>query len=194
MLKMQGVGATKNLYLAGVPDDIIQYLPGTVGGYNPTGAFSAALLSYLSVLTGGTAGATWGFRSRSPQPFTNVLGVGTQAGYNNNAGVSTATNPGIPPGSEAYLKGFRTINPRVPNLSGAYQVIAVIPPGSGNPNWVTVLGETGNVQGSNFEALGYIQPLVFTYIKYVNGVAVRATHRKRGGSYGLPRGRSRVRR
>jgi hypothetical protein len=194
MLKMQGAGATKNLYLAGIPDDIVQYLPGTHGGYNPTGAFTSAINSYLSVLTASVGAATWGFRSRLPQPFTNVLGVQSQAGYNNNAGVVTATNPGVLVGQEAYLKGFRVINPRVPNLAGAYQVIAVIPPGSGNPNWITVLGETGNVEGTNFEVYGYIQLLAFTYIQYVNGVVKRATHRKRGGSYGRPRGRSRVRR
>jgi hypothetical protein len=194
MLNLANNSGNKNLYLAGVPDDIVEFLPSTSNGYRPTANFTTALNQYMSVLTTQVSGFAWGFRSRDPQPHQNVIEVGTQAGFGNNAGVTTAANPGVPVGSEAYLKGFKVINPRLPSLAGAYQVIGVIPPGSGNPNWITVLGETGNVEGSNFEALGYIQPLAFTYIPYARWRVVRVTHRKRGGSFDSPRGRSRVRR
>lgn len=195
LLNFENTVANKNLYLAGIPDDVVNTTPGHTGSYFPTRSFSIALGAYAGTLVGiGSQGASWGFRSRMPQPSQTVLNVGTQAGFGNNMGLETAGNPGIAAGNEAYTLGFKTINPRVPNLSGAYRVLGVIPPGSGQPNWITVLNDTGNVEPSNFLTFGSIQPLMFQYLPYQNYHVVRVTHRKRGASYGAPRGRSRARR
>lgn len=195
MVNLQNQVANKNLYLAGIPDGVIQVNPNFPSGYEPGGDFDTQLSYYLGYLCGNNGGAgTWGFRSRLRNASIMINGLESQPGYNNNIGVSTAVNPGVPAGSEAYITGFKRINPRVPSLAGAYTVVAVIPPGSGSANFVTVLQETGNVDPDNFLALGVISPLIFQYLPYQNYRVVRATHRKRGGSYGLPRGRSRARR
>lgn len=195
MVNLQAVGGNKNLYLAGVPDAIVSTNPVYNGGYAPTAAFAQALLVYLTLLTSKSGAlASWGYRARLPGTMQNVIDVGTQSGYGNNIGVSTAADPGLPDGSEAYTVGFRTINPRVPNLSGAYKVLHVIPPGSGSSAFTTVLNETGNVEADNFLTLGKIGPLTFQYLSYANYGPPKIVRRKRGGSYGAPRGRSRVRR
>lgn len=195
MMNIQQLVGNKNLYLAGIPDGVIQVNPNYPNGYEPSGDFANQLQGYMNFLCGlGVSTPAWGFRSRNKLPGTMVNAVASQPGYNNNIGVSTAVDPGISAGSEANLTGFKRINTRVPGLAGAYEVIAVIQPGSGNPNWITVLGETGNVQEDNFFKLGVIAPLTFQYLPYHNWRVVRATHRKRGASFGAPRGRSRARR
>ncbi len=195
MLNLQNLVANKNLYLAGVPDIDIVFSPSTPTGFNVENSFLSPLLTYMNYLTGQSGSATsWGFRSRLTQPSFPVVRVQTEALYKNNIGVFTAVNPGIPIGSEAYMLGFKTANPRLPNLSGSYMVGAVIPPGSGEANWETLLFRTAAVDPTNFNTLGSIQPLVFTYLPYQTWRPVRVTHRKRGGSYALPRGKSRVRR
>jgi hypothetical protein len=195
MMNLQNLASNKNLYLAGIPDGVVVINPNFPNGFEPGGDFANELKGYMNFLTGqGVSTPAWGFRSRIKLPGTMVNAVASQPGYNNNIGVSTAVDPGIAAGSEANLTGFKRINTRVPSLAGAYEVIAVIPPGSGNPNWITVLGETGNVQEDNFFKLGVIAPLTFQYLPYQSWHVVRVTHRKRGGSFGLPRGRSRARR
>jgi hypothetical protein len=195
MVNFQNTLSNKNLYIAGVPDDIVDTSPGHQGGYYPTVQFGTSLTAYLLFLLGqSSSGASWGFRSRLHVPMQAALDVGTQSGFGNNLGVSTALNPGVPVGSEAYAIGFKTSNPRLPNLSGAYRVTGVIPPGSGQPNWITVLGDTGNVDATNFLALGSIGPLQYQYLAYQNSSVIRVVRRKRGGSYGRPLGRSRARR
>jgi hypothetical protein len=195
MLNLENANANKNLYLAGVPDNIVSTQPGHIGSYYPTVAFGTALTVYMFFLLGqNSQGTQWGFRSRQKMPAQAVIDVGTQAGYGNNMGLTTAADPGIPVGSEAYTLGFKTKNPRIPNISGAYKVVGVIAPGSGQPFWITVLGQTGNVDPNNFLTFGFLEPLQFQYLQYQSYHFVRITHRKRGGSYGLPRGRSRARR
>jgi hypothetical protein len=195
LLNIQNLNANKNLYLSGIPDGVIVIDPNYPNGYEPQGDFGNQLTGYMNFLTGmGTSGGLWGFRSRVKLAGQNVSNVADQPGYGNNIGVETAANPGIAVGQSAYLTGFKRINPRTPSLAGAYIVVAVIPPGSGNPNFITVLQETGNVDEDNFLALGVIAPLQFQYLPYQNWILVRVTHRKRGGSYALPRGRSRARR
>lgn len=195
MCALQSAFSTKNLYLAGIPDGVIQVNPAYPNGYEPSGNFANNLDNYMFTLTGlMTSQAAWGFRSRLTTGSVPVLSAGSQAGYGNNLGVVTAVDPMIPIGTEAYCTGFKLINTREPNLAGAFKVVGVIQPGSGNPNFTTVLGETGNISPDNFLAFGAIAPLIWQYVPYLRWRVVRATHRKRGGSYGLPRGRSRVRR
>lgn len=195
MLNLQNLAANKNLYLAGIPDGVIQVNPAYPNGYEPGGDFGLFLAAYMAYLCGNLAGSgVWGFRSRIRNPGQIVNAVADQPGFGNNIGVSTAVNAGIAAGQEAYLTGFKRTNTRLPSLAGAYTVVGVVPPGSGNPNWITVLGDTGNVGEDNFFALGQIAPLQFQYLPYQLYRVVRATHRKRGASYGAPRGRSRARR
>lgn len=195
MINMTAPTANKNLYLSGIPDNTVVVNPAYPNGYDPSGVFTTALNSYMTYLAPGNTGSSaWGFRSQQSFVGIPVAAVGTQSGYNNDIGLQTLFNPNVPAGQDARLVGFRTINPRVPNLSGSYRVAAVIPPSSGVATWTTVLSQTGNVSPTNFFALGSITPLTYNYVPYQNWRVVRATHRKRGGSYGRPRGRSRVRR
>lgn len=195
LINIQQAIANKNLYLAGIPDGVIEVDPNYPNGYVPSGNFAANLSNYMLFLTGlGSGGGSWGFRSRVKVPGTPVSAIGTQGGFGNNIGLVTAADPGVVAGEEAYLTGFRVLNPRVPGLAGAYETLAVIPPSSGVATWTTVIGETGNVDPNNFLTLGRVAPLTWQYLAYNNWRVVRATHRKRGGSFGLPRGRSRVRR
>lgn len=194
MLNLQNLVANKNLYLAGIPDIDVVFSPQTPNGFNVENSFLSPLLQYMAFLTGVSSSNSWGFRSRLDGPALMIQTLQSEPLYKNNIGVFTTANPGIAVGSEAYLKGFKTANPRVPNLSGSYMVGAVIPPGSGQPNWETVLFRTADVDPTNFMQLGSIQPLVYRYLPYQTWRPVRVTHRKRGGSYALPRGKSRVRR
>lgn len=194
LVNLQNLTANKNLYIAGLPDIDVVFSPNTPNGFNVQADFQTPLNHYMRDLTFGNSLGVWGFRSRLTQPSFPVVSVQSEPLYKNNLGVFTTANPGIALGAEAYAIGFKTANPREPNLSGAYTVGAIIPPGSGQPNWETVLFRTAAVDPTNFSLLGSIQPLVFTYLPYQQWRPVRVTHRKRGGSYALPRGKSRVRR
>lgn len=195
MVNLQNLAANKNLYLAGIPDDDIVFTPDSPNGIRGQTTFLNGLNQYMAFLTGTSgSGNSWGFRSRLAQPAQPVSLVQTEALYSNNVGVLTQNNPNVPVGAEAYLTGFKVANPRRPNLSGAYIVAAVIPPSSGQASFTTVLYRTTDVDTGNFQQLGSIQPLQFQYLPYQTWRPVRVTHRKRGGSYGLPLGRSRVRR
>lgn len=196
LLSMNGSTAHKNLYLAGIPDYDVQWSPTSPNGYFPDGNFALALNAYMSLLIG-TSGAGFpalGFRVTAGGFGTHANGVASQPGWNNNIGVLTEFNPNIAVGQVAVARGFRSINPRVPNLSGAYEVQAVIPPGSGNANYTTVLARTASVQDDNFQLLGTITLQAFDYEAYSDWRGVRVTHRKRGASYGKPVGKSRARR
>ena len=195
LVNLQNLLANKNLYLAGIPDIDVVFSPASPNGFKVQADFQAPLVTYMNALTGMSGNATqFGFRSRLTQPSFPVMRVQSEPLYKNNIGVFTAANPGIAIGSEAYMMGFKTANPKIPNLSGSYIVGAVIQPGSGEPNWETVLFRTAAVDPGNFNTLGSIQPLVFTYLPYQSWRPVRVTHRKRGGSYALPRGKLRARR
>jgi hypothetical protein len=194
LLNLSNLVANRNLYLAGIPDVDVEFTPGSPNGYLAQGNFTTPLNVYMNYLCGGASNAQWGFRTRVPQAAQAVLGLLPQPGYQNNMGVVTAANPGVLQGAYAFTIGFKTLNPRALNLSGGYTVQAVIPPSSGNPNWTTVLNRTVGVNPLNFISFGFIEPLVFGITQYAFWRAVKITHRKRGGSYGLPRGRSRVRR
>lgn len=185
---------SKNLYISGIPDDVIIVDPAYPSGYDPGWeGFGTLLNNYLAFLTSPAGASAWGYRSRSTANETHVSQLVDAVGYGNNIGVLTFQDPGLNVGDEAYLSGFRRINPRSPTLAGAYKVLAKIPPGSGTPLWTIVLNETGNVDTTNFLSLGNIAPLTWNYVAYTSAFPIKATHRKRGGSYNLPRGRSRVR-
>jgi hypothetical protein len=193
LLLFTGQVSQKNMYLGGLPDEIIQTTPTSNTGYVPSGDWQMRFNQWSQYLVKPDGTSQWGFRSRFGEPGIPITSVGLATGVGSNIGLFSMVNLGVPVGSDVYLTGFRRSNTRQPGLSGSYQVIGIIPPGSGVTSWETILGETGNVVPSNFISMGTAQPLVYQYVPYIACTPRRATSRKRGGSFGRPRGRLRAR-
>jgi hypothetical protein len=184
----------KNLYLAGIPDNVIETGPTIPDGYVLQPAFSYPLYAYMNYLVGSGGFSGWGYRSRDAIGDMNAVGISTSALYPNAVGISSLTTlPGVGLGKEVFLSGWRRINPRVPGLSGAYNVVGYNPAGVSTAFDTYFLGETGNVAPTNLIPFGKIGPLVYDYVQYQSWSTRKAVSRKRGGSFDLPRGRSRVR-
>lgn len=194
LMSMNTSTAHRSLYLAGAPDVDVQWTPSSPDGYLPSGPFNANVIAYMQNLIGVGSFASWGTRVDASNLGTQVTAVQNQIGFGNDVGVLTAANPGLIVGKPAKLFGFRTINPRLPNLSGSYDVLAVLPPGSGSSSWTTILARTQGVEGTNFSVYGTIVEKAYQVEAYTDWSLVRVTHRKRGASYGRPLGKSSARR
>ncbi len=193
LVKVLGVTSSKNLYFAGVPDNVILTDPSAPDGYVQTPSFATPFYNYMVFIASLAGNTGVGFRSRDKSQDVFSLGLVTNALYPNAIGVQAISAlPGIGLHSEVYLSGWRRSNTRIPGLSGAYQVVGYIPAGISGGNDTYFLGETGNVSPTNFLGLGNIGPLLYNYIGYQGWDVRKAVSRKRGGSYGLPRGRSRA--
>lgn len=195
LIKVPGTISSKNLYFAGIPDNVVLTSPGFPSGVDMTPAFSTAFNNYMSFIASNPGNSGVGFRSRNKSGDVFAGGLVTNALYPNAIGVqSLIPIPGLGVGSEAYLSGWRRINTRSPGLAGVFQVVGFIPAGISGGLATYFLGETGNISPTNFIGLGSIGPLAFNFINYQGWVTRRAVSRKRGGSYDRPRGKSSVRR
>lgn len=187
-----GAGHSKNIYLAGLPEACIELAGRSAQYFQFTAGVSAAYTAYVTELV-----ANWNFRVSAP------VGLGAQVNLLTPTAVpvpgivlSTSISiPGVvtPAPFEVLLKGFRRLGTRSPGLSGLYDVVNVQivagPPAVYN---YTISG-TGNVNADNFTRLGTISGQVFSYVPYMNIAISKGGTRKRGGSAGLPRGRSKTR-
>jgi len=185
-------GHTKNLYLAGIPEGTVEISQATPLYFKFTGGWTKIYNAYVTELV-----ANWNFRVKAPiQPATLVHVV--QPTQTPLPGVkitilSPLTGQPADPPFEVDLVGFRRLNTRSPGLSGPYDVIQVDslvgPPAA----TVLYLADTGNVSPTNFTRLGTAAVMAFQYVPYQNIVVTKSGTRKRGGSIGAPRGRSRTR-
>lgn len=196
----------KALYLAAPPTIAVQ------GGANQNqddnivanggATFLQNLKAYLFQLTGysppnsSQPQTLWGYRIRDLSASVNALGVVASAGAPAMIGIQTLSPLfQVVAGSEVYVKGFRRLNDEQPGLNKTWRVASVI---SANPPTVPLytyfLLNSGAISPTNFQSFGIIAPLEFLYVPYdANYDIVKAVTRKRGGSIGLRRGRSRTR-
>jgi hypothetical protein len=187
-----GAGHSKNLYLAGLPEASIELAGRTAQYFQFTGQLAAAFTAYQTELV-----ANWNFRVSTP------LAGAAQVNQLNNVivpvpGVQLETSipiPGVvnPAPFEVLLKGFRRVGTRSPGLSGIYDCVAVTVIPGPPAQYLYTLANTGNVNLNNFLRLGTIAGQAFTYVPYQYIAISKGGTRKRGGSAGLPRGRSKTR-
>jgi hypothetical protein len=169
---------------------------------NGGAAFLLALKYYLLNLTGyfppsvATQQSVWGYRARDESGFEPAQGVVASAGAPAMVGIQT-TSPliGVTAGGRVYVKGFRRLNDESPGLNGNWRVATFVP---SNPPTVPYntyyFLNSGGVSPTNFTTYGIIMPEEYVYVPYdPNYDIVKAVTRKRGGSIGLRRGRSRTR-
>ena len=183
-------GSAANLYLGGVPQGALditdtqpQYWRWNSGYVNLWNAYVAELIM------------NWKFRTVLAQ-----VGVPVQALLNTllpspaiQLNTAVVIGPNLVAPFEVTLSGFRRSNTRLPGLSGIYTVTASGPAVAPLPGFLYTLGETGNVEEGNFTKLGKVALFSYAYTGYANINVTKAGTRKRGGSQGAPRGRSRPR-
>jgi hypothetical protein len=107
---------------------------------------------------------------------------------------SAPISPDAVAGSKVLLKGWRRINTASPGLSGVWTLGAN--PIVAGGTYTYFLYGSGFVSTTNFKALGkigYLSPGL-TFTPYYNYAVEKGITKKRGGSYGAPRGRSSRRR
>lgn len=188
-----GAGHSKNLYLAGLPDNCIELAGGSAQYFRFVGTLSSAWTAYVTELT-----TSWNFRVKLPLlpavkvvdvisgPATPIPGVILQTNI-------PLTGQPISTPFEVNLSGFRRSSTRTPGLSGLYSVeqyaLVVGPPQVNS----YVLAGTGNVNVLGFLKFGLMAVNGYTYVPYLNMSISKGGTRKRGGSAGLPRGRSPIR-
>lgn len=192
LTRMTGAaGGSKNWYVAGCPDVTIETGPTAkldiVSGSPP--GWLTKVNAFFESLFG-----AWSYRSINNQfPSQAISAPVTNALYPQTVGIVTAGSLGVVAGQHVYLTGWRRINPRSKGLSGYYRVAAVLQPvAPATTPYTYFLASTGNVNPLNFTAPGQISVVSYTYPTYVDYALVKAVSHKRGGSYGLPRGRSRI--
>jgi hypothetical protein len=184
-------GNAKSLYLCGIPEGSIAIASQQPLYFQFIGPLAAGFVAYVNELQ-----ANWQFRVKAPLAPSDV--VTAQNVTVPVPGVTITTNaplagqPTQPP-YEVNLSGFRRSNTRQPGLSGLYRVLVVTPapPLAGAQTFL--LGETGNVQATNFLKLGTVAVNNFAFASYNLVKVVKSGTRKRGGSAAAPRGRSRPR-
>lgn len=185
-------GHAKNLYLAGIPEGAVQISSAAPLYFEWTGILANAWKAYIFELQ-----TSWNFRVGNPiAPRTQVqlvVNTITPIPAVNLTIITPLTGQPAQPPFSVYLNGFRRNNTRLPNLSGVYEVVAVSPPITSAGPYSLTLAETGDVQGTNFTRLGTAAVQAYSYVPYVNLSITKSGTRKRGGSAGLPRGRSRTR-
>lgn len=193
-----GIGATSTrMYLAGCPAAIFAE-PGITGdGYDFSNApaFQSALNAYLTYLTSQSAGLGW--VTRVGVTFTPASqGLVTNAAYPGDVGIVVQSNAlgSLAPGTKIVVNGWRRLSTRSPGLTGVYKTDGQTLVQTGPPQtWTYFLQNTNLVQPSNFFSKGGIALFVPSFSPYQGTTIGGATTRKRGASFGRPRGRSSIR-
>jgi hypothetical protein len=196
------------IFHGGVPDDLIQEsnAQGNVGGINP-GIFSAWQGVWQNFITT-LASFGFGWLRRVYANGQKCQKVLTNGPTSAPVGVQVAapiTIPGLTPPTitpNLLCKGFRSINTKVKNISGAYYIStdpSVYPPTA--PNYIYYLVGSSVTTGNNIQQFGFVYPWaddIDTFQATFVGPNVaafisKATHRKRGGKELAPAGRSKTR-
>lgn len=195
LIQLKGGLSDRNFYMSGVPDGLIDNFGDPVKGFSWVGA-PAAQTRFLTFLNYLTSGAGWGYQATRFSALTQAAGAPVTLNlYPGMVGIPTqAPLAGVILGSQVLMRGWRRNNVRLAGLSGFYQVAAIVPPTApASTPYTYFLSRTGNVSPTNFETVGQIGLATPQLEVYTNYSFIRAVKRSRGGSYGLPRGRSRTR-
>ena len=183
----------RNLFMGCPPTGLIHQETNDNTGldWQWTADFNSRLVAFLNFLSSGT----WAWLSRISsvgQPATLSAGVAPFAGLTViNVAVPFSFPPGLP--NQIIVRGFRRINTREPAVNGLWKVAGVIPPGGPGQPTGYALSNSGSVPINNYLFNGTgaaFNPQGETIAGYY---VIGAAERKRGGSLGLPRGRSRIR-
>jgi hypothetical protein len=202
-------GPPKKLYLAGVPQATISTFGDNRDQLGDYPQFVSQLASYMAFLTGNfkpnstssDVQALWGYRARDNAGDVKSAGDPTAGpGPDFHIGIQTSLAlPGVGTGVgqtlHVYLTGWRRKNPRLPGLSGVWQVSLIAPPiaPAAGP-WTYYLQGSSRVDATNFVSIGKIGPLAYKYPAYGPYWSIeRAVTRKRGESIARRRGRSPIR-
>jgi hypothetical protein len=187
----QGTGQS-NYYLGGIPVSLGYTVPGDTTGvqWGSCPGFSSRAAALNSFLTDGA----WGWLTRGTTVTYTVQGVVTNAAVPGMIGL--IWNPAAPlpaVGSVVVVKGFRRINTRLPPLGGVWKVGQVLAgqPAAGQTS--VFLFNSGAVPPANYLSLGSAGVFNPSFNTYTFLQWVEIVSRKRGGSIGAPRGRSRIR-
>lgn len=188
-----GAGHSKNLYLAGLPEASIVLDGMSAPMFSFSGILAGTWGSYVAELQ-----AAWNFRVKLPVvpavQVNNIIAgpVTPIPGVILTTSIPLTAQPVHTP-FEVNLSGFRRSSTRTPGLSGLYSCEAYSQAlGPPQINSYTLAG-TGNVNPIGFLRLGSMSLNGYTYVPYVNISISKGGTRKRGGSAGLPRGRSPIR-
>ncbi len=199
-IQFTGIDGTESRgYLSGIPDGLIGEGASSDRGIYALGIWGSALYNYIGSLLPLQAGALGingaAYRRLDYSAVQNVAAVTMPGVPGNEIAVTFPAQltfiPNTPPA--IVFKGFQKVNTRLPMLHGTYYVdtnptlFPVAPP------WTYFLQNTANISLANIKKKGVGSGLLYTYIQYLNGTVVSATHRKRGASALAPRGRSRTR-
>lgn len=188
LLKMETPGRPKLLYLAGVPDIVVAVDPTDVLAYNPDPTFSPLVQAYIDALV-----SAFGYARRQNGPGQAVKKIGTDAGFPGMVYVQTGVAIGADVGDNVQVKGFRRSNLRSRSINGIWQV-ADVQTISGPPTVTNYfLRNSGGVDPLNFTKNGTVAVQSYAVTAYQSGEVAKVVTRRRGGSIGLPRGRSKIR-
>lgn len=193
-------GHTTRRYLAGIPEGIVS-TKFTSRNIGVLGLWRNALQQFVSALNQ----ASFAFRFTNQAAKQNVTALTTSAQFPAEVGVSFGQQMIASVAGQTnylYLRGFRSVNTKLFGLGGVY---AVDPASPGLTAAVApftyYLQNTSRVSVSNIAKTGYGVQLAYGYDGFslaqspdnTGFTILSVTHRKRGGSALLPRGRLRTR-
>lgn len=192
LARLQDVGGSwANVFAAGVPASLAHSVAGDTTGlqWGSCPGFSTRWGQFVNFLTNGN----WGWLSRRDTTFAQAQALVTNAAFPSMIGVQTAAAiPQVGVGSQVLVKGFRRLNTRLQPLGGVWTVGGVLAPVAPAVNWTYFLLNSGNVSTTNYKGMGQIGLLYQDFHIYASVWSIDITERKRGGSIGRPRGRSRM--
>lgn len=178
VVKMKTAAGSKLIYLAGLPEGVVQ--PGGVGiqGAQPKNVtgFNSLLSQFINLLVA----QGWGCRSQRGTVVTQANGL--QAGTQTPPLVGVqfgAPVAGVAVGTQVLMAGWRRKNPRGAGLSGLFTVASIVPAGVGTPQ-IYYLLNTQAVDPTNFKTIGKMGPATFNVQPFTSGTIDKATTRKRG--------------
>jgi hypothetical protein len=183
-----GIWHATHAYLSGVPDALIT-IRGSLPQFVPTPQWNTRWAAFRQALNDASAGF---IATRHNDPFivNSLVQSNVPPGE---VGMRVNTAGGLPSsGDYVYLKGFKTASPFSRPLKGKYQVSLVVPPVSPDTQTTIYLRGTGGIDPTTFVQMGTFYTKETIALEYRDYNPVGATHRDRGGSYGLQRGRSRA--
>jgi len=215
LVYMTGVPHSRRVYLSGCPDVIIGQEPQFVQGLDHNSATFVLFFGKWAKLLGSGA---YGFRVRTklgdtlttpPLTTTAVGGLNLVTITVPLPFINTSVIPNRPyqAGDDLYGSGWRRISTRFPGLNGTFRIALAPTPAAGVLSQTYVLQGTANVPIANFYGPGLFGPCTYAVQTIdttptpapgvppprASVIAVKAVAHKRGGSYALPRGRSRTR-
>ena len=187
----QGVSNVGTLYLAGIPDDIIQMGANGTPAVNAVAGWSNAWTSFLGVLNKNGFAFLGTMRPPTTGPVPILRWANEAAGsfrlmFTISANLFTV-------GQKIHVRGVRMNAPRTPTPMGKWKIDAVAGPDASN-NYTYTLKNSQGFTSSQIVTDGTVESDTKTFYSYLGtGTPMRATTRKRGATYGAARGRSRPR-